>query len=487
MCAEHLDGCGPHHALPMYCYQKDSVILGRDADIRSVDLSNLETGDAALEAASFDFGRVVRKRPKAIARPLSAQNVVKIVAAANLAACPVTIQGACHSQSGQSLSDDGILLDMTGLDRIGAVDRDQIRVQGGGRWRDLVYRVYSEGYLPLALTTHLSVTVGGTLSTAGLSETTHLYGTQADSVTELEVVTGDGRRLRCSQESNAALFDCVRCGQGQFGVITEARIQLRKALPRVRTFSLLYDDVSSFMRDMELIVGWERFQYIDSWCLPFPRSVWDVAAGNLYARRIYTLNLTMEWSETPPNQDEALEGLRYAYLRGSADNSTLSYVTRMEGRSSSDWFEDRAKAHPNMEGILPWKTFAPFMEETFAALPGPVARAGRVMLGPFRNHLFRSPLLMRPDDELLMGFGILIELPRPELESVLPALAEASDRLVAFGGKRYLAGWVDFDRQRWQAHFGEQWPRMVQSKQEFDPNYILNPGGIPLQPVAMSS
>ena len=94
---------------------------------------------------------------------------------------------------------------------------------------------------------------------------------------------------------------------------------------------------------------------------------------------------------------------------------------------------------------------------------------------------------MRPDDELLMGFGILIDLPQPELEGVLPALAEASDRLVAFGGKRYLAGWVDFDRQRWQAHYGEQWPRMVQSKQEFDPNHILNPGGIPLQPMVIGS
>lgn len=440
-----------------------------------------------MEAASFDFGRVVRKRPRAIARPSSAPDTAEIFAAANLADCPVTIQGACHSQSGQALSDGGILLDMKGLDRIGALEGDQIRVQGGVRWRDLVHRVHAEGYLPLALTTHLGVTVGGTLSTAGLSESTHMYGTQADSVTELEVVTGDGRLLRCSPESNAALFDCVLCGQGQFGVITEARIRLRKVLPSVRTFSLLYDDVSSFMGDLESATGRERFQYIDAWCLPFARSVWDVAAGNLFARRIYTLNLTREWDEVPPNKDEVLEGLRYAYLRGTSDHPTLKYVTRMEDRSSSDWFEDWGQAHPNMEGILPWTTFAPFVEETFSRLPGAVARTARVMLGPFRNHLFRAPLLMRPNDELLMGFGILIELPKADLEGVLPALAEASDRLVAYGGKRYLAGWVDFDRNRWQAHFGEQWPRMVEWKREFDPNFILNPGGIPLQPSVKDS
>ena len=453
--------------------------------MRRMDLSNMETDGEALEAASFDFGRVIRKRPKAIARPTAALETAQIITAANQAACPVTVQGACHSQSGQALSDDGILLDMTGLDRIGALEGNQIRVQGGVRWRDLVHLVYAEGYLPPALTTHLSVTVGGTLSTAGLSESTHMYGMQADSVTELEVVTGDGRLLRCSQERNTALFDCVRCGQGQFGVITEARMRLRKALPRVRTYSLLYDDVKSFMRDMETIIEWERFQYIDAWCLPFARSLWDVAAGSLFAQRVYSLNLTREWDEVPPNQDEVLEGLRYASLRATSDRSTLSYVTRMEGRSSSDWFEDWGQAHPNMEGILPWKNFAPFMEETFKSLPGSVARAARVMLGPFRNRLFRSPLLMRPNDELLMGFGILIELPQADLEEVLPALAEASDRLVAFGGKRYLAGWVDFDRKRWQAHYGEQWPRMVEWKREFDSNHILNPSGIPLQPEAM--
>ena len=65
--------------------------LRKDADMHSRDLSNLETDEEALEAASFDFGRVVRKRPRAIARPASAQEVAEIITAANLADCPVTV------------------------------------------------------------------------------------------------------------------------------------------------------------------------------------------------------------------------------------------------------------------------------------------------------------------------------------------------------------------------------------------------------------
>ena len=79
-----------------------------------------------------------------------------------------------------------------------------------------------------------------------------------------------------------------------------------------------------------------------------------------------------------------------------------------------------------------------------------------------------------------MGYGILLEAPLSEMAEVLPILAKESRRIIDAGGKRYLSGWLDFDRKGWQEHFGEQWPRMLEWKQEFDPNHILNPGGMPL-------
>lgn len=440
----------------------------------------LDTDEGALDAASVDFGRVVRRRPRAIARPTSAEEIAEIIRAANREEFPVTVRGAGHSQGGQSLSEGGVLVDMTGLDRIGDVGAGEMWAQSGARWRDVVHRAYAEGYLPLALTTHLSVTVGGTLSVAGLSETTHTYGPQTDSATELEVVTGDGRRLRCSPSHRSELFHCALCGQGQFGAITEARIRLRRVLPNVRLFSLVYDDVAAFMGDMELVMEREYFQYIDAWCLPAARDVWQRIAGTMFARRVYVVNLIVEWDGTPPGPDEALEGLNYALLKGCADHSTIRYVTRTEGRTPLEWFEDWGQAHPSMEGILPWESFAGFMAEAFTELPGSVARTARVMLGPFRNERFHSPLLMRPDTEMLMGFGILIEVPAAGLQEVLPVLSEASDRLVAAGGKRYLSSWVDFTLEQWVAHFGEQWPRMVAWKREFDPRGVLNPAGLPL-------
>ena len=68
--------------------------------------------------------------------------------------------------------------------------------------------------MPPVLTNNLGVTVAGTLSMAGLGVASFRYGTQADNVVELEVVTGAGEIVVCSREQNRELFDMVRCGLG---------------------------------------------------------------------------------------------------------------------------------------------------------------------------------------------------------------------------------------------------------------------------------
>ena len=134
-----------------------------------------------------------------------------------------------------------------------------------------------------------------------------------------------GRLLRCSPESNSTLFDCARCGLGQFGAITEARIRLRQVLPSVRTYTLLYEDVRVLMRDLEVLAGAQRFQYIDGWCLPVPRDLWQMASGQLFAHRVYEVYLSVEWDEGPPDQEEMLGDLHYTHLSGCSDYPTLGY------------------------------------------------------------------------------------------------------------------------------------------------------------------
>src|SRR5688500_317919 len=111
------------------------------------------------------------------------------------------------------------------MQRIHEIDEQGLTatVDGGVVWRDLVAEVVPRGFVPPVLTNNLGVSVAGTTSVAGLGVASFRYGTQADNAVELEVVTGTGEVVTCSRERNAELFDVVRCGLGQFGIITKVK------------------------------------------------------------------------------------------------------------------------------------------------------------------------------------------------------------------------------------------------------------------------
>ncbi|MCY4505391.1 MAG: FAD-binding protein [Acidobacteria bacterium] len=441
----------------------------------------LRDDDEGREAASTDFGRLVRRMPRAVVTPRSPEDVRRTLDFACRAHCPVAVRGAGHSQAGQSLTDGGLLLDMTGLDRIGEIRDGAIRVQAGATWRSLVRHVQARGHLPPVLTTNLDVTVGGTLSTGGLGASSHRYGAQTDNVDELVVVTGDARQLRCSRTENPALFDCVRCGLGQFAVITEARIRLRRALPDVRTFFLAYDDVEALMQDQRQAVSDDRFEYVASACLPRAVGLERLLArGSPFAARRYVMSLTAELDrELDPGG--ALAGLRGGRLLGVEDGSGRDVPFGLD-RSGSGNREDRSLAHPWIEGIVPWRDAGRCVAEVLADLPSALPADTAVLLWSARRDRFGAPMLALPAGELLMGFAVLPAVKPAALPRLLPGLEAAGRRLTTMGGKRYLSGWIDYDHEQWRAHFGDLWPRVLEWKASFDPRGILNPGFIRYRP-----
>lgn len=125
--------------------------------------------EASREGASTDFGRIGLRKPTAVIRPTSSQNVVKVMKVAVRNGLSVSTRGGGHSQSGQSLSEQ-IVLDMSSLNAVGVVNLAQgtINCQSGLRWRALVQYLAPQQLSPPVLTNNLDVTVGDTLLTAGL-------------------------------------------------------------------------------------------------------------------------------------------------------------------------------------------------------------------------------------------------------------------------------------------------------------------------------
>ncbi|XP_064974984.1 cytokinin dehydrogenase 5-like [Musa acuminata AAA Group] len=149
-----------------------------------------------------------------------------------------------------------------------------VDASGGDLQVDVLnWTLANDGLAPKSWTDYLYLSVGSTLSNAGVSGQAFHHGPQISNVHELDMVTGKGELITCSEEQNSELFHGVLGGQGQFGIIIRARIALETAPHGVRWIRVLYSDFAAFTRDQELLVSLhsahrsERFDYIEGFVI----------------------------------------------------------------------------------------------------------------------------------------------------------------------------------------------------------------------------
>jgi cytokinin dehydrogenase len=453
-------------------------------ELKSALRGELLQGDADLAARSGDFGRMITRRPLAVAFPADAQDVAQVMRFAARRGLKVATRGEAHTQSGQALVEGGIVIDTGSLRRI--VDLDAaartLSCEGGVVWRDLVGHALPHGLVPPVLTNNLGVTVGGTLSVAGIGVASFRHGTQADQVEELEVVTGAGDVLTCSATLNRDLFDAARSGLGQCGVITRARLRLRPARPLTRTYYLLYDRLDAFLGDASLLLRDGRFDYLEAWCVPCPQGFRKVAGTpQPFAEWFFPFHVTVEMEPgREPDAEPLLAGLKFHRHVHTEDRPLMEFAQRLEPlfalwRLSGYW----GAAHPWMETILPWRSAGPFLGQVLANLSPAAVAGGHILLWPSSGATSTVPLFRVPKSEQVLGFGVLPGYPPHVLPEAVGRLNSLSDASVAAGASRYLSGLIQFDAPRWKAHYGEMWPRLCEWKRRFDPERVLNPGFIP--------
>lgn len=158
-----------------------------------------------VEAASRDFGGLHRVEPLAVLRPASANDVARLVRAAYESAEGFTVsaRGHGHSINGQAQTSNGVVIDMSGGGggsggtrrlkpagpRVSEKER-YVDAWGGELWIDVLRRTLEHGLAPLSWTDYLYLSVGGTLSNAGISGQAFNHGPQISNVHEVDVVTG---------------------------------------------------------------------------------------------------------------------------------------------------------------------------------------------------------------------------------------------------------------------------------------------------------
>lgn len=458
----------------------------RDKLKRQVEGAVHDAGAVAAERTT-NFGRLYRSVPRLLLEPRSAQDVRAAIAFARANGLTLSTRGAGHSQSHLGISDGGILLAMGSLGRVLGVDERGLTadVEAGAVWGDLVAHLAPLGLAPPVLTNNLNVTVGGTLSVAGIGVASFRHGTQGDQVAELDVATGDGRIVTCGPGRDEDLYWSAVAGLGQVGVITRARLRLRRVAPMTRTYYLLYDDARRFLEDARFAMDSGRFDHLESWASPSPQGTKPVSGRRqVFARWFFPFHVTVEFDPASPPDDTALlDGFRpYEHLY-TDDLPTTEFFSRLEPifdlwKRGGTW----EHVHAWMETVMPWETAPDLLDAILPDLPPSILVGGHILLWPAKGSTSRSRLFMRPPGENLVGFGILPAIPPKYWPEARPMLDTASRLSIAMGGKRYLSGYVEFAEEEWREHFGPMWEPFRSAKRRYDPDGILNPGFVPLDP-----
>jgi cytokinin dehydrogenase len=431
----------------------------------------LRTDEASLSAAADDYGHIIHRRPVAVLRPGSIEDVVKLVRFARENGIQVAGRGQGHCTFGQNQAEAGVVIDMATLAAVHEINAGDALVGAGLRWIDLLRQTIPLGVAPPVLTDYIELSIGGTLSVGGVGAQAFRTGPQVDNVLELGVVTGRGEYVVCSPSENRPLFDAVRAGLGQFGIIVQARIRLVPAPPLTRFYELRYADFAAFMADLTTLVDDGRFDTVQGF-----------AATTETGGYLYTIEATEGFAPGGEPDDAALlAGLSFVPGEESVrDMPYFDYLNRLEPlvtflRQIGVW----SFPHPWIDLFLPEAHAERFIGETLASLDPADMGQGPILIYPYRGEPFQAPFLRVPPGERFFLFDLLRTAVPPTPERAAE-LVEQNRRLFErarlLGGFQYPVGAVPRTQADWIRHYGPLWPAFFAAKREFDPDNVLTPG-----------
>jgi FAD/FMN-containing dehydrogenase len=161
-------------------------------------------------------------RPRLVVRCRSVSDVVRALAHATATGDRVAPRGGGHCFAGRS-STDGIVLDLSGLDRISVADDGVATIGAGARLGQVYAALHAHGRtLPAGCGAGVGIT-GLTLG-GGIGLLGRRHGLTCDRLVGARVVLTDGSVVDCDHEREPDLFwGLCGAGGGQFGVVTSLR------------------------------------------------------------------------------------------------------------------------------------------------------------------------------------------------------------------------------------------------------------------------
>lgn len=200
----------------------------------------LFAGTAGYDAARQVWNGMINRKPALIAQCLNSDDVIHAVKFARQNKLLVSVKGGGHNVAGNAVCDGGLMIDLSLMKAI-QVDPEAFTAtaEPGVLWKEF----------DAATQAHDLATTGGTVSDTGIAGLTlggglgyllGKYGTTCDNLMAADVITAEGELLHADENNHADLFWALRGGGGNFGIVTKFKYRLHPFGPTVFGGMILY-------------------------------------------------------------------------------------------------------------------------------------------------------------------------------------------------------------------------------------------------------
>jgi cytokinin dehydrogenase len=439
---------------------------GRPLDRLPALDGRLRLDDAALDAVADDFGHTVSRRPRAVLEPGSVRDIAAMMEYCRRHRIKVAGRGQGHSTNGQSQIEGGLIIDLGPLNSI-EIHSDRAVVGAGATWLAFVQAALAQGKTPPVLTDYLGLSIGGTLSAGGLGGAIGHHGAQVDTVLELQVVTGTGEVVTCSRTKRRDLFDAVRSGLGQVGVIVKAVIKLVDAPSTARRYNLYYPSVEALTAEQRRVLDEGRFDYLEGQLARGEDGAWTFMME------------AVAFDATPADDDRYIGDLGHSSV--TIDDLTyFDFLNRIGPLVDlliqlGEW----QRPHPWLDSILPGSRANELVNGALPEMtPEMLGQSAVILLYPIPTAKVKAPLLRLADEKHAFLFSLLRTSSPGAADPAAMTAANRSlyERIRAAGGGWYPVGTLPLNKGDWRRHFGPAWPAFQRAKHTYDPSNILTPG-----------
>jgi FAD/FMN-containing dehydrogenase len=413
-------------------------------------------GDADYDAVRRPYNTVyAHRRPAAIALCANESDVARCLDHAAGHRLPVAARSGRHSYAGYSTPEDGLVVDLSALNRVRIDPGGAAQVGAGVRMIDLYESLGRAGRL-LPAGSCPTVGIAGLALGGGISVVGRKHGLTCDHLTDARVVTPDSVPRRASAEPDL-LWALRGGGGGNFGVVTSFTFSTAAAHD-VAAFDLRFPVGSA----VDVLGAWQE------WMVGTPDDLWT--ACNVLAGSPPTVNVIGSWSGPPAALGPWLDRLAAVVAPSSRREVAMDYLTAMR------YFAGCLPACTPTDGTpfvassrMPHRPVEP--SRIVALLTG--RRAGRAQFDSFGGAISRVGVTDTPfpHRRAISSAQAFVDVAGVSVREARAIVADLRDGL---GHGTGYVNYIDPEMPDWRrAYYGPNLPRLRRVARRYDPDRVL--------------